>query len=79
VAATIISVKVKARARASSLEQLSDGTWTARVRSPAIEGKANAELIALVARQFGCPKSAVWIKSGTSGRTKLLCVGKVSR
>lgn len=70
VAATNIRVKVKPRARDSSLEQLPDGTWVARVRSPAIEGKANAELIALVASQFGCPRSAVGIKSETSGRTK---------
>jgi uncharacterized protein YggU (UPF0235/DUF167 family) len=37
-----------------------------------VEGKANQELIALVARQFGCRKSAVSIKSGASGRMKLV-------
>jgi uncharacterized protein YggU (UPF0235/DUF167 family) len=29
-------------------------------------------LIALIARHFACPKSAVSIKSGASGRTKLV-------
>ena len=33
---------------------------------------ANEELIALVAKQFACSKSAVSIKSGASGRMKLV-------
>jgi uncharacterized protein (TIGR00251 family) len=68
----IIQVKVKPRSRVSALEQADDGIWTARLKSPPIDGKANAELIALVARHFQCNKSAVFIKSGASGRLKLV-------
>jgi uncharacterized protein len=68
----IIRVKVKPNARVTSLEQLSDGSWLARVKSPATEGKANRELLALVADHFRCPKGAVSIKSGASARIKLL-------
>ena len=68
--ATIIEVRVKPNARASGLEQAADGSWRAQLKSPPVDGKANAELIALVAERFGCPKSAVSIKSGASGRTK---------
>ncbi len=68
----VIRVKVKPNARKTSLEQLPDGSWLARVRSPAREGRANSELIALVAGHFLCPKGAVSIKSGASGRTKLI-------
>jgi uncharacterized protein (TIGR00251 family) len=71
---TVLRVKVKPRARDSSLVQESDGTWTARVKSPPVDGKANAELIALVAGHFRCRKSAVTIKSGGSGRTKLVSI-----
>lgn len=71
-APTIIRVKVKPHARETSLERLPDGSWLARVRSPATEGRANSELIALVAGHFRRPKSAVSIKSGASGRTKLM-------
>ena len=39
-----------------------------------VDGKANAELIALVARQFGQPKSRVSIRRGTSGRVKLVTI-----
>ncbi|HYV20408.1 MAG TPA: DUF167 domain-containing protein [Verrucomicrobiae bacterium] len=63
-------MKVKPNARASSLTQESDGTWTARVKSPPVDGKANDELVRLVAGHFRCPKSAVTIKTGATGRTK---------
>lgn len=68
----ILRVKVTARSRVSSLTQAADGTWIAKLKSPPVDGKANAELIALVAEQFGCSKAAVSIKSGASGRMKLL-------
>jgi uncharacterized protein (TIGR00251 family) len=70
--AKIIQVKVTPRARESSLTQLPDGTWVAKLKSPPVDGKANAELIALVAKQFGCGKAAVSIKAGASGRMKLV-------
>jgi hypothetical protein len=73
-AARFIQVKVTARSKVSSLTQVSDGTWVAKLKSPPVDGKANAELIALVAEQFGCRKAAVSIKSGASGRTKLVAI-----
>jgi uncharacterized protein len=69
-AALIIQVKVKPNARVASLERQPDGSWAARVKSPASEGKANRELVALIAGHFRCPRSAVSIKSGAAGRTK---------
>jgi len=74
VAATVIRVRVKPKAKAASLAQMSDGTWLARVKSPPTAGRANQELIALVAGYFGCTKRSVSIKSGASGRVKLVCV-----
>ena len=73
-AAKIIQVKVTPRARESSLTQMPDGTWVAKLKSPPVDGKANAELIALVAEQFNCGKAAVSIKAGASGRKKLVTV-----
>ena len=67
---TLIQVKVKPNARTSTFEQSADGTWLAQLKAAPIEGKANAELIALVARHFECRKSCVSIKSGASGRLK---------
>jgi uncharacterized protein (TIGR00251 family) len=68
----VIQVKVKPNARASLLQEEASGVWLAQLKSPPIDGKANEELIALVARQFACRKSAVTIKSGASGRMKLV-------
>ncbi len=67
-----IQVKVKPNARASSLAEADGGVWIAQVKSPPVDGKANAELVALIARHFGCPKSAVSIKRGASGRMKVV-------
>ena len=73
---TVIRVKVKPAARASALTQSADGTWVAQVKAPAIEGRANRELIALVAEHFQCVKAAVSIKTGASQRLKVVVIGK---
>ncbi len=72
--ATLMQVKVKPNARSSELVQVSDRTWLATLKSPPVDGKANDELVALVARHFKCPKSAISIKAGASGRMKLIKV-----
>ncbi|RYX86456.1 DUF167 domain-containing protein [bacterium] len=73
-----IQVKVKPNARTSSLQEPSEGTvWLAQLKSPPVDGKANAELIALVARHFGQPKSTVSLKSGATGRLKLVQIAEV--
>lgn len=69
-----LHVKVKPNSSSSSLVQAADGSWLAQVKASPVDGKANQELIALVARQFGCAKSAVSIKSGTSSRLKRVLV-----
>lgn len=68
----VLRVKVKPKARASSFAQLPDGTWLAEIKSAPVDGNANRELIALVATHFRRSKSSVSIKSGASGRVKLL-------
>lgn len=69
---TVIQVKVKPNSRTSAFSQAEDGVWLAQLKSPPVDGKANQELIELVARHFRCSKSAVSIKSGTRGRMKLV-------
>lgn len=68
----IIQIKVKPNSRSSVLEQSEDGTWLAQIKSPPVDGKANEELLALVAKHFECRKSDVSIKSGGFGRMKLV-------
>ena len=54
--------------------QSPEGPWLAQLKSPPVDGKANQELIAVVAKHFGCAKTSVSIKSGASGRMKLVQV-----
>jgi uncharacterized protein (TIGR00251 family) len=70
----LLQVKVKPNARTSSLSQSSEGSWFAELKAAPVDGKANQELIALVAEHFGCAKAAVSIKSGAAGRMKLVQV-----
>tara|TARA_B100002003_G_scaffold90396_1_gene84436 strand:+ start:1010 stop:1243 length:234 start_codon:yes stop_codon:yes gene_type:complete len=65
-------VKVKPNARENSLRQFQDGTWIAEVKAPPKDGKANRAVIELIAKQFKVTKSQVSIKSGKSGRIKLI-------
>lgn len=67
-----LRIKVRPNSRVASLVQASDGTWQAKVKAPPVDGKANAELVALVAEHFKCRKSAVLIRAGASGRDKLV-------
>ena len=70
--ARVIQINVKPNSRVSLLEQKEDGTWIAQLKSAPVDGKANEELLAVVAKHFGCRKSEVSIKAGASGRVKLV-------
>lgn len=70
----ILQVKAKPNSRVSRLVCQADGTWLAQLKSAPVDGKANAELIELVAREFGCTKSGVTIKAGAGSRFKRVVV-----
>ncbi len=72
--AVILQIKVKPRAKTSGLSKAADGTWIAKLKAPPVDGKANEELVRLVAEAFGCNRAAVTIKAGATGRTKLVKV-----
>jgi uncharacterized protein (TIGR00251 family) len=72
----ILQIKVKPNSRVSLLQQNDDGTWLAQIKSPPVDGKANEELIALVAKHFRLRKLEVSIKSGGSSRTKLVQISE---
>lgn len=69
---TLIQVRVKPGARVCAFGKTDSGVWLAQLKSQPVDGKANAELIGLVAKHFCVPRSAVDIKSGASGRMKLV-------
>lgn len=69
-----LQVKVKPNAREAAFAQQPDGTWLARVKAPPVDGRANAAVIELIAAHFGVRKAQVSIKSGVSGRIKIVQV-----
>ena len=69
-----LQLKVKPNARVQSLVEGDDGIWLASLKSPPVDGKANAELIELVARAFGCAKSSIAIKTGAGSKLKRVVV-----
>jgi len=71
---SVFKVKVKPRSRESSVEELEDGSLFVNLKSPPVDGKANAELITLLARHFKVPRAGVTIKSGAGARIKLVSI-----
>ncbi|WP_017299952.1 DUF167 domain-containing protein [Nodosilinea nodulosa] len=67
---TLLTVRVKPNARVQRATRLDDGSWLLHLKAPPQDGKANRELIALLAQELGVTKAQVKIKSGQSGRTK---------
>ena len=51
-----------------------DGAVLIRIAAPPVDGKANAALIAFVAKTLGLPKGAVTIIRGETSRNKVIRV-----
>ncbi len=71
-----LQVNVKPNARTSALTLQADGTWLAEIKAPPVDGKANDELIRLIAAHLGCRRVDVTIKSGATGRIKRVVVAE---
>lgn len=69
-----LEIHVKPNARASRLTEPAEpgAPWRAELKAPPVDGKANEELIRLVAEHFGIPRSKVDLAGGASGRRKRL-------
>jgi uncharacterized protein len=65
-------IKVKPNAKKQQLIAQADGSLMVYLKSSPVDGKANAELIQLLAKAFKVPKSCVTIKWGLSSRNKLV-------
>ncbi len=67
----IIEVNVKPNAKNIKLEKI-DETLKVSLKSAPIEGKANEELIKLLAKKTKIPRSSFTVKHGQKARKKLL-------
>lgn len=69
-----IQVKVKPNSKQQTIKITVDGTFIVSLKSPPVDGKANKELIELLAKKFNLSKSEITIKSGLSARNKLIII-----
>ena len=68
-----ISVKVKPGCKqASRLEKQEDGSYVAFLHARAHDGEANAELMKLLSKELGVPKTQLKIVAGAKGRDKVI-------
>jgi len=65
-------VKVKPNSKQQKILEQPDDSLIVYLKSPPVDGKANEELIKLLAEKFGVAKSDITIKSGLSSRQKLI-------
>jgi uncharacterized protein len=75
----LLWVKVQPKASRDGFAEVLDDAIKLRITAPPVDGKANAHLIAWLAKAFGVAKSAVNIDSGDSQRRKRLRIQQPRR
>jgi uncharacterized protein len=68
-------VKVKPNSKSPKIVEEEDGSLTVHLKSPPVDGKANEELVKVLAEKYQVKKSCITIKSGLTSRQKLVEIG----
>lgn len=74
-----LRVRVKPRASKSRVVGVREGALEVAVAAPPVDGEANAELVAFLAKRLGVGKSSVSVVSGDTGRNKLIRISGVDK
>ena len=69
-----LNVRVHPRARNQEVQKIGEKEYRVRVLSPPSEGKANNEVIAVLASHFHLPPSRVKIVKGKKSRQKVVAL-----
>ena len=75
----VINVRATPRSSQAGLDGTVGDAIKVRIRSAPVDGKANKELIEVLADAFDLPKSAVVFKSGETSKTKRLLLRGVTK
>jgi uncharacterized protein (TIGR00251 family) len=67
-----LALKITPNAKCSELLGWEEGVLKLKIAAPAVDGKANAELVRFLAATLGVPKSQIVILKGETARNKLL-------
>ena len=75
---TVVSVRAQPRSSRSGLDGIVGDALKVRVKSAPVDGKANRELVEVLADAFGIAKSYVEFRGGETSKTKRLFLRGVS-
>jgi hypothetical protein len=71
---TILALYVQPKSSRTRVTGLHDGSLKLTITAPPVEGKANAQITAFIAKLFKIPKASVTLVSGHQGRHKRVAV-----
>lgn len=69
-----LQVRIQPRASADEIVGVQGDRLKIRITAPPVDGKANAHLIAFLAKVFGVSRSSITIIRGKTGRMKTLSI-----
>ena len=69
-----ILVEIKPNSRQNKVEKITDNVYKVRLTAPPKDGKANKQLIEILADYFKIAKSRVVIKAGKTSKTKVIVI-----
>lgn len=69
-----ITVDVKTNSKEKKIEKISNNLYRVRLKATPVEGKANKQLISMLAEYFGVAKSQIEIRVGKTSKTKVLAI-----
>ncbi len=75
---TLLAVRVIPGAKKTQIEGESAGRLKVRLQAPPVEGKANKELLKLLARELGLKKSQLSLARGERSRDKVILLAGIS-
>jgi uncharacterized protein (TIGR00251 family) len=75
----LLELKVQPRASRTEFADIHGDRLKVRIAAPPVDGEANAELIAFLAKKFGVARRQVSVLRGESGRTKTVCIRNPDR
>jgi uncharacterized protein len=67
-----ITVRVKPNSKQQKIEEVEDGSLKIYLKSSPVNGKANKELIQMLADKYNVPKSHISIRLGLASRQKVV-------
>lgn len=75
----LLSVYVQPKSSRNKIVGIHDGMLKIAITSPPVDGKANSQITAFLAKFFKVPKSSIIIESGHQGRKKKIAVSGIDR